>query len=140
MMNDKCMGNLSMELPRLLKESLERVRREGTVCGGGTFMGLYDGRTYLGRSLGFVSNLGKEKKDIKYYEWSDMTRCPLSFNTVDDFMKFLNSCGVKVYPHDVIRMESMQSIYGICRFGCNELIFASTKDNLSAALRDELPY
>ena len=128
----------------LLKDSIEKMKRRTSgvpmYCGPWKPQeGLYNGQTYLDRCLGFKGS-SSGSKSIYFYEFSDTTRCPLSFSNLQEFMRFLDSSHIKVFPHDVVRMEAMLNIYAICRFGSTELVFAQTKDRMMQELRDELPY
>ena len=130
--------NMRGSLRELLKRSMVRKERDVT-CNVPRTSPMYCGpysSNYLNKSLGIVDK-SQSKKVIRFYEWSDLTRCPLSFDDLDTFLRFLAVSGVYVLPHDVIRLESMDVIYGICKFGSKQFIFASSKDNLQFALTIE---
>ena len=77
---------------------------------------------------------------IRFYEWSDLGRSPLLFASMDSFVTFLSSCGIRFYPYDVISMESMKDVYATCIAGENVLVYASTKALLEEELLDDLPF
>ena len=77
---------------------------------------------------------------IRFYEWSDLSRSPLLFASMDSFVGFLSSCGIRFYPYDVISMESMKDVYATCIAGENVLVYASTKALLEEELLDDLPF
>ena len=77
---------------------------------------------------------------IRFYEWSDLSRSPLLFVSMDSFVGFLSSCGIRFYPYDVISMERMKDVYATCIAGENVLVYASTKALLEEELLDDLPF
>ena len=77
---------------------------------------------------------------IRFYEWSDLSRSPLLFASMDSFVGFLSSCGIRFYPYDVISMERMKDVYATCIAGENVLVYASTKALLEEELLDDLPF
>ena len=77
---------------------------------------------------------------IRFYEWSDLSRSPLLFASMDSFVGFLSSCGIRFYPYDVISMESMKDVYATCIAGENVLVYASTKALLEEELLVDLPF
>lgn len=77
---------------------------------------------------------------IRFYEWSDLDRSPLLFASMDSFVRFLSSCGIRFYPYDVISMESMKDVYATCIAGESVLVYASTKALLEKEMLDDLPF
>ena len=103
-----------------------------------------DVRDLLRKSLerGIVVSYSRSISDgmIRFYEWSDLDRSPLLFVSMDSFVRFLSSCGIKYYPYDVISMESMKDVYATCIAGERVLVYASTKALLEKEMLDDIPF
>lgn len=97
-------------------------------------------RKSLERSISVSYSRSVSGGMIRFYEWSDLGRSPLLFASMESFVTFLSSCGIRFYPYDVISMESMKDVYATCIAGENVLVYASTKALLEEELLDDLPF
>lgn len=82
-----------------------------------------------------IVNRGKElramfyrslrRKVIYFYEWSDLSRCPLVFNTTSSFFHFCKDSNISYSVESLCLLEG-DVIFASCAHGCNLLVFADS--------------
>ena len=77
-------------------------------------------------------------KVLSFYEWSDTSRAPLLFFSIDSFTSFLRSSNIEYYPFelDVIR-RMLYNPHIACKRGDNRLVICSSKVQLSHVLNNK---
>ena len=114
---------------RLAMEREERERKEQEwkaahpVLDKYTYIGYHNYETYS-----WKGDLCK----IRFYEWSDITREPITFDTTIPFYRFIDSCGIKYLEEDNNKMKANAESYMVCKPGCNELIVAPSYESLKS--------
>ena len=80
---------------------------------------------------------GEFKGVIYFYEWSDVSRTPKSFYTLDKFEEFLDSCGIYLLGYQREIIKNMHNPYVACRKGTKELIIKVNYEALKSAVNLE---
>ena len=120
------MANLSKDLKNIFNKYLERKEREK-----------YQPRkeSYFQPTL--FSGGGEFKGVIYFYEWSDVTRTPRSFYSLEKFEDFLESCNIYLVGYQREILKNMRNPYVACKRGTKELIIKVTYEALKGALNAE---
>lgn len=71
---------------------------------------------------------------IYFYEWSDVSRTPKSFYTLEKFEEFLDSCGIYMLGYQREILKNMRNPYVTCKKGTKELLIKVTYEALKAAV------
>jgi hypothetical protein len=120
------MANLSKDLKSIFNKYLERKEREK-----------YQPRkeSYFQPTL-FSGGESQFTGIIYFYEWSDITRQPKVFYTLEKFEDFLEQCNIYLlgWQREVIR--NMHNPYISCKKGEKELLIKVSYEQLKAALLD----
>lgn len=68
--------------------------------------------------------------EIFFYEWSNVSNVPKQFKSIDEFKKFLRSCGIFLakYQEDIIR--NLRWAYITCKIGSTDLMIRQTYGKL----------
>jgi hypothetical protein len=74
---------------------------------------------------------------IYFYEWSDITRQPKVFYTLEKFEDFLESCNIYLVGYQREILKNMRNPYVACKRGTKELIIKVTYEALKGALNAE---
>jgi len=108
--------NRSGELPSLVRDALrKKASRQSPMYAGGP-------------------------KRIYFYEWSDLTRCPLQIQGVDAFMSFLEHNRIECPAYMKGIMGRMDVVYAVCRTD-GELLVSSTMEGLVMQFKEDyLPF
>lgn len=119
------MANLNKELKGLFNKYLDRLSYEKTHP--------------KVEHQSYQPNLFDEKYTgvIYFYEWSDVTRTPKSFYSIEKFEEFLKSCEIYMQGFQREIISHMHNPYISCKKGEKELIIKSTYDSLKTALLDD---
>ena len=75
-------------------------------------------------------------KPIKFYEWSDVDRPPITFYGIDSFVRFLERCGITLYGYQKGLMASMSTPHITCEKGKKSLLIRGSYELLKEALKD----
>lgn len=120
------MANLSKDLKNIFNKYLERKEREK-----------YQPRkeSYFQPTL--FSGGGEFKGVIYFYEWSDVSRTPKSFYSLEKFEDFLESCNIYLVGYQREILKNMRNPYVACKRGTKELIIKVTYEALKGALNAE---
>ena len=116
------MGNLGgKKLHKLFHDYLDRKSRESV-------------RSHTPYYCGVGANSGTFYGVIYFYEWSDVTRAPRKFFTIDMFDRFLKESGIymALYEKDILR--NLKWSYVTCKKGKKELIIRQSWQKLNDAL------
>jgi hypothetical protein len=71
---------------------------------------------------------------IYFYEWSDVSRQPKTFYTMEKFEDFLESCNICMMGYQREIINNMHNPYITCKKGTKELIIKVTYDALKSAV------
>lgn len=135
------MANLNKELKKIFLTTLKRKAEEAsrpktspTYCGGMVPPVGHRPTTYQPNL--FTS----ERKDcigcIYFYEWSDITRTPKTYYTLDAFEKFLNDCCIYLASWQREILSHMRHPYVSCKKGERDIIIKSTYVELKNAIEE----
>lgn len=70
-------------------------------------------------------------KYFYFYEWSNVSGVPKTFNNWDEFEKFLKDCNIVVTEAQKSCIKYARLIYATCKKDSNELMYAYTWKDLS---------
>jgi hypothetical protein len=119
------MANLSKDLKNIFNKYLERKEKERlhpTVSQPNLFGG---NRGYTGI--------------IYFYEWSDVTRTPKSFYSLEKFEDFLESCNICLMGYQREIINNIHNPYVTCKKGTKELLIKVSYDALKNAVNIPTP-
>ena len=69
---------------------------------------------------------------IYFYEWSDLSCTPKTFNTYYQFYQFCETCGIEITQEIRTGMYDMPNvIYTVCKQGKPELLYAASYTGLT---------
>ena len=121
------MANLSKDLKNIFNKYLERKEREK-----------YQPKkeSYFQPTL-FSGGESQFTGIIYFYEWSDVTRQPKTFYTLEKFEDFLESCNIYLVGYQREILKNMRNPYVACKRGTKELIIKVTYEALKGALNAE---
>ena len=121
------MANLSKDLKNIFNKYLERKEREK-----------YQPKkeSYFQPTL-FSGGESQFTGIIYFYEWSDITRQPKVFYTLEKFEDFLESCNIYLVGYQREILKNMRNPYVACKRGTKELIIKVTYEALKGALNAE---
>jgi hypothetical protein len=122
------MANLSKDLKNIFNKYLERKENE-------RFHPRVEHESYFQPTL--FSGGGEFKGVIYFYEWSDVTRTPKSFYSLEKFEDFLESCNIYLLGYQREILKNMRNPYVACKRGTKELIIKVTYEALKGALNTE---
>ena len=120
------MANLSKELKSIFNKYLERKEDER----------LHPKKeSYFQPSL--FSGSGEFTGVIYFYEWSDITRAPKTFYSLEKFEDFLEASNIYLlgWQREIVR--NMRNPYVTCKKGTKELLIKVTYEALKTALEKE---
>ena len=123
------MGNLSKDLKSIFNKYLERKEREKY---------LPKKESYFQPTL-FSKESGQFTGIIYFYEWSDVSRTPKSFYSLEKFEDFLESCNIYLLGYQREILKNMRNPYVACKRGTRELIIKISREALKAALDAQNP-
>ena len=75
-------------------------------------------------------------KSIKFYEWSDVNRPPITFYGIDSFIRFLDRCGITLYGYQKGLIASMSTPHITCEKGKKTLLIRGSYEVLKEAVKD----
>lgn len=104
-MNNIIKSNKSGELRGLFKESLMNSRSATTVSG----------------RISPIYRRDKKECRIYFYEWSDVSRNPIMFESVDSFETFLRNSGIYLKGYECEMCENIGAVYACCYYGSKQL-------------------
>ena len=121
------MANLSKDLKSIFNKYLERKEREK-----------YQPKkeSYFQPTL-FSGGESQFTGIIYFYEWSDITRQPKTFYTLEKFEDFLESCNIYLVGYQREILRNMRNPYVACKRGTKELLIKVTYEALKGALNAE---
>ena len=121
------MANLSKDLKNIFNKYLERKEREK-----------YQPKkeSYFQPTL-FSGGESQFTGIIYFYEWSDITRQPKTFYTLEKFEDFLESCNIYLVGYQREILRNMRNPYVACKRGTKELLIKVTYEALKGALNAE---
>lgn len=130
--------NRSIGLGTLLKDSLKRMEderrsRQTTYYPPSTYTPPYN------RNDENPMMYNSYKGTIYFYEWSDLDRIPMKFNSIADFegyLRFAQIPPLEKWQKDMI--FHMCDTYAACGRGCKTLLIRSTKTFLKDALEKNM--
>ncbi len=128
-MVERDMGNLNKKLKDLFNAYLERLEKERTTTTATTYHSPY----YLRHQ----SDDGDFQGVIYFYEWSDSSRAPRAYYTLNAFENFLNSSQIFLASYQKELIKNMHYSYIACKNGGKELIIKSGYEALKNALEEE---
>ena len=67
---------------------------------------------------------------VNFYEWSDISRQPITFLNDDDFISFCRDSNINLSKRNMNFLNENNCIYSTCKKGKNELIMSSNYKNL----------
>ena len=118
------MANLSKDLKGIFNKYLDRLAHEKktyrpritqpTLFGNSEFTGV-----------------------IYFYEWSDATRTPKTFYTLNKFEDFIEESNIFLYGYQREIIRNMHNPYIACKKNSNELIIKATYEALKSALNTD---
>lgn len=73
-------------------------------------------------------------KPIKFYEWSDVNRPPITFYGLKTFVKFLDRCGITLYDYQKGLISSMSTPHVTCEKGKKSLLIRGSYEVLKEAV------
>ena len=73
---------------------------------------------------------------IYFYEWSDISRTPRSFYSIEKFEEFINVCEIYLHGYQREIIRNMRNPYVTCKKGEKELIIKSNYNALVSAMND----
>lgn len=99
----------------------------------------YDGDSYLNQSLGIKklpppSDYVNNKCDVKFFEYSDLSRVPLSFYHLGHFESYLKSLGIYMLSFERNQILDYPTSYVTCVPNRKNLVIAKQKDALNEKL------
>lgn len=122
------MANLSKDLKSIFNKYLERKENE-------RLHPRVEHESYFQPTL--FSGGGEFKGVIYFYEWSDVSRTPKSFYSLEKFEDFLESCNICLVGYQREILKNMHNPYVACKRGTKELIIKVTYEALKGALNAE---
>lgn len=121
------MANLSKDLKNIFNKYLERKEREKYQPKKESY---FQPTLFSGGESHFTGI-------IYFYEWSDVTRQPKTFYTLEKFEDFLESCNIYLVGYQREILKNMRNPYVACKRGTKELIIKVTYEALKGALNAE---
>ena len=119
------MGNLNKKLKDLFNAYLERLEKERTTT-------TYHSPCYPRHQFDNSDFQGV----IYFYEWSDSSRAPRAYYTLNAFENFLNSSQIFLASFQKELIKNMHYSYIACKKGGKELIIKSGYEALKNALEE----
>ena len=118
------MANLNKQLRELFHAYLERINKPAVHV---------HRETYREPNL-----FSQDFSGILYfYEWSDVTRQPKTFYTLEKFEDFLEQSNICILGYQREILKNMRNPYVTCRKGTKELIIKVSYDALKSAVNLE---
>ena len=73
---------------------------------------------------------------VLFYEWSDIERTPIKYNTIFDFIGWCLEKGIEVSDDDLINIYDTKGevIYATCKKGTPKLIFSNSQEFLMSKI------
>lgn len=66
---------------------------------------------------------------IIFYEWSDINRQPISFDSKENFIDFCNNSNIEVNKKNYNFLNDNQTVYTTCKKGRRQLIMSGDYRN-----------
>ena len=118
------MANLSKDLKSLFNKYLDRIAYERTHLVH---------RPHVTQPTLFGGN--REFTGVIYfYEWSDVSRTPRTFYTLEKFEDFLETSNICIMGYQREILKNMHNPYVSCKKGTKELVIKVNYEALKAAL------
>lgn len=80
----------------------------------------------------------KERCDVSFYEWGDLTSIPKRFNNSKEFFKFLEECKIEITNIQKLEFDDHYTFYATCYKNSNIICIASSKANLEKAIQKNI--
>lgn len=134
------MANISKDLSKLFKDYILRSaeeRKHGIVNHANNFYSPLGCRSHFngGMTMSQCHDSDNEFRGVIYfYEWSDVSRMPQTFFTVDAFKRFLSVGGIELKGYEAEIIKALHVPFITCKKGCKDLIIKDTLKDL----REEL--
>ena len=134
------MANISKDLSKLFKDYILRSaeeRKRGIVNHANNFYSPLGCRSHFngGMTMSQCHDSDNEFRGVIYfYEWSDVSRMPQTFFTVDAFKRFLSVSGIELKGYEAEIIKALHVPFITCKKGCKDLIIKDTLKDL----REEL--
>ena len=81
-----------------------------------------------------TTTVDNDFKVIKFYEWSDVDKPPITFYGEDGFYKFMQRCGIIVYGYQKDVIKGFSECHITCKKGEKTLLIRKDKQLLKEAL------
>ena len=121
--------NKKKELRGLLKASMEnkeeRYRSYSPYYGGGYRANVFQ-------------ETWNDKCHIRFYEWSDITRQPLQFETITDFKGFLKHSNIAISDFQEQYLSALPDAFASCEKGTGRLLIKNRYDSLFYVMTDDI--
>ena len=101
--------------------------------------GEYGGYEWNGYE-GFKGTVYTSKKEIYFYEWSDLTKEPKTFTTRNAFRAFLMKSNIPTTKELESRIDDGSDLYACCKKNSKEVIFSYSKYSLGNQLEGKYTY
>ena len=135
------MANISKDLSKLFKDYILRSAKERdcsiVVHHSNNFYSPLRCRHHFnsGMTMSQCHDSDNEFRGVIYfYEWSDVSRMPQTFFTVDAFKRFLSVSGIELKGYEAEIIKALHVPFITCKKGCKDLIIKDTLKDL----REEL--
>jgi len=134
------MANISKDLSKLFKDYILRSaeeRKHDIVNHANNFYSPLGCRSHFngGMTMSQCHDSDNEFRGMIYfYEWSDVSRMPQTFFTVDAFKRFLSVSGIELKGYEAEIIKALHVPFITCKKGCKDLIIKDTLKDL----REEL--
>lgn len=135
------MANISKDLSKLFKDYILRSAKERdcsiVVHHSNNFYSPLGCRSHFngGMTMSQCHDSDNEFRGVIYfYEWSDVSRMPQTFFTVDAFKRFLSVSGIELKGYEAEIIKALHVPFITCKKGCKDLIIKDTLKDL----REEL--
>lgn len=127
--------NKKRELRSLFHQYIDRKEKESRVVSYPNRNPYYGG----GGNVNNPSFRGDFNGCIYFYEWSDITREPKKFYTIEGFSGFLRDSNIylALYQKDILK--ALKWAYVACKKGSKELLIKQSYIKLKEALEEDNP-
>lgn len=67
---------------------------------------------------------------VLFYEWSDLNRRPITFNSIEEFSDFCRQSKIRISGSNRFYLKAYDTVYAICKKGYPKLVLSGNNFQL----------